>query len=180
MLANQPQWFQYSLVTWCITVAVFIIYEFLRFLLSRFLNRSLKYLRVDPTNDTFMNNGLGIIIAPTVIVVLYSILEFKQVGLTLFAGAGIIVAILGFASQVPFSNIISGVFIAIFKTFLSFVQVRVGKPNDSNVDLRAIYWTQTFTKGFELKIDSYRITKLSKKSKRLKMRSSSILLNLLS
>jgi small-conductance mechanosensitive channel len=38
-------------------------------------------------------------------------------GKTLFAGAGIAAAVIGFASQEAFSNIISGVFIVIFKPF---------------------------------------------------------------
>ncbi len=38
-------------------------------------------------------------------------------GLSLFAGAGIFAAILGFTSQQVFSNIISGIFIVISKPF---------------------------------------------------------------
>jgi small-conductance mechanosensitive channel len=118
MFSNQPQWIEYSVVTLCILAAAFIIHRLLRLLLSRFLKKSSDDLRVDPTNYTFLKNGLGLIILTlTIITILYSIPEFKQVGITLFAGAGIFAAILGFASQAAFSNIISGIFIVIFKPF---------------------------------------------------------------
>ena len=44
----------------------------------------------------------------------------------LFAGAGIMMAILGFAAQQAFSNIISGIFIVIFKPFRVGDLIKVG------------------------------------------------------
>ena len=41
----------------------------------------------------------------------------QSVGTALFAGAGVLAAIIGFASQQAFSNIINGVFILIFRPF---------------------------------------------------------------
>jgi small-conductance mechanosensitive channel len=41
----------------------------------------------------------------------------RDIGTTFFAGAGILAAIIGFASQEAFSNIISGIFIVIYKPF---------------------------------------------------------------
>ena len=43
--------------------------------------------------------------------------KLKSLGVTIFAGAGILAAIIGFASQAAFSNIVSGIFIVIFKPF---------------------------------------------------------------
>ncbi|MBK6829965.1 MAG: mechanosensitive ion channel [Flavobacteriales bacterium] len=47
--------------------------------------------------------------------IIYSIPSFKHIAVTVFAGAGILVAIVGLAAQDAFSNIISGVFIVAFK-----------------------------------------------------------------
>ncbi len=95
-----------------------VIYRVLRFLLRRFLRKSSKQLNVDPTNYKFLNNALNfIVLVATIIIILYTIPEFKKVGITLFASAGILAAIIGFASQAAFSNIISGIFIVIFKPF---------------------------------------------------------------
>ena len=49
--------------------------------------------------------------------IVYAIPSVKHLAVTLFAGAGILVAILGLATQRAFSNIISGVFIVGFKPF---------------------------------------------------------------
>ena len=51
------------------------------------------------------------------IIIFLAIPELESVGLGLFASAGVFAAILGFASQAAFSNIIGGIFIVIFKPF---------------------------------------------------------------
>ncbi len=123
------KWIDYAVFVLAVILIAFLVFRILRFLLKRFLIRSSKQLNVDPTNYAFLNNALNfIVLVITTIIILYSIPEFKQVGLTLFASAGIFAAILGFASQAAFSNIISGIFIVIFKPF------RVGdivKVNDN-------------------------------------------------
>lgn len=90
----------------------------LRTILVRYLNESSRHLRVDPTHYVFLKNALRfLIILGATIVILYTIPELKELGLSLFAGAGIIAAIIGFASQAAFSNIVSGVFLVVFKPF---------------------------------------------------------------
>jgi len=114
----EPDWLNHALWSIIIVVVAFLIYRLLRFFLRRFLLKSSKRLNVDPTNYTFLNNGLGLVtLIITITIILYSIPQFKQIGVTLFAGAGIFAAIVGFASQTAFSNIVSGVFIVIFKPF---------------------------------------------------------------
>lgn len=49
------------------------------------------------------------------VIIFYSIPSFRVLGTALLASAGIIAAIAGFASQQAFSNIVSGLFIVIFK-----------------------------------------------------------------
>jgi small-conductance mechanosensitive channel len=52
--------------------------------------------------------------------------KLKALAITLFAGAGILVAIIGFAAQQAFSNIIGGIFIVIFKPFRVGDMIKVG------------------------------------------------------
>lgn len=115
---TELDWLNHTLWSVIIIVVAFLFYRILRFFLRRFLLKSSKRLNVDPTNYTFLNNGLGLVtLIITITIILYSIPQFKQIGVTLFAGAGIFAAIVGFASQTAFSNIISGIFIVIFKPF---------------------------------------------------------------
>jgi len=101
-----------------ILLLAYLVNRILKAILNRMIRKSSSELRVDPTNYTFLKNALALIIlVAAVIVILYSVPELKQFGVTLFASAGILAAILGFASQAAFSNIISGIFIVVFKPF---------------------------------------------------------------
>ncbi len=51
------------------------------------------------------------------IVVIYNLPPLRQIALSLLASAGIVAIILGFAAQHAFTNIVSGVFIILFKPF---------------------------------------------------------------
>jgi len=66
----------------------------------------------------FLKNSISFILYSVGIYwIFYNIPYFKTLGSALFAGAGIFAAVIGFASQKAFSNIISGLFILIFKPF---------------------------------------------------------------
>jgi small-conductance mechanosensitive channel len=52
--------------------------------------------------------------------------QLKALAVALFAGAGILFAIAGFAAQSAFSNIIAGIFIVIFKPFRVGDLIKVG------------------------------------------------------
>ena len=77
-----------------------------------------KIIKTDPTNFSFLKNAVPFVIFLTAaIFIFYKIPFLRSIGTALFAGAGVIAAIFAFASQKAFSNIISGVFILIFKPF---------------------------------------------------------------
>lgn len=104
-----------------------LLLRLLRYLLGRSLKKSSKELNVDPTKYHFLKNGLNFIVyLGAIIIILYSIPELRNLGLSLFASAGILAAIIGFASQAAFSNIISGIFVVIFKPFRVGDVVQVG------------------------------------------------------
>lgn len=101
-----------------IFILAYIILRMVRAILNKEINKSSDEIRVDPTKYKFLSNALGFIFYTAALIILFiSIPEFRTVGVTLFASAGIIAAIIGFASQTAFSNIVSGIFIVIFKPF---------------------------------------------------------------
>ncbi len=117
-MSTGNKYLDYTILVIGILLVAYITLRILRFFLNKFLNRSSTLLNVDPTQYHFIKNALSFLIyLVALIIILYSIPEFKQFGISLFAGAGILAAILGFASQAAFSNIISGIFIVIFRPF---------------------------------------------------------------
>jgi small-conductance mechanosensitive channel len=75
-----------------------------------------KRLHLDPTVSSFLKNltsaaiyFIGFIAAA------YSVPQWREMFVSVFAGAGILAAIVGFAAQQPLSNIINGLFIVIFR-----------------------------------------------------------------
>lgn len=102
-----------------ITIVVAIVLSLvLRKLLSIFITKYAKRLKADPTNFSFIKNSVGFITyTAAIIFIFFNIPYLKALGAALFAGAGIIAVIVGFASQKAFANIISGIFILIFKPF---------------------------------------------------------------
>lgn len=131
---DQPFW-KYALIIVSAFVIATILSRLINFSLNRFLNSSSLILKVDPTRYRFFKNAVtAIIYILAFTVVIYSIPEFRSLGLTLFAGAGIFAAILGFASQQAFSNIISGLFIVIFKPFRVGDMIQVGTLSSGIVE----------------------------------------------
>lgn len=102
-----------------ITLVIAIVLSVaLRKILNVFITKYAKKLRTDPTNFSFIKNSVGFIIYTSAIIfIIFKIPYLKSLGTALFAGAGILTVVIGFASQKAFSNIISGIFILIFKPF---------------------------------------------------------------
>lgn len=121
-----------------IVVSSYIIVRIGKF----FVRRSLKKTYSEPgdkeipiTGLRFFYNTLSFLVYTiAVIAIIYTIPPFKNIGKALFAGAGIFAAIIGFASQQAFSNIIGGVFLVIFKPFRVGDIIRVGNINEGYVE----------------------------------------------
>ena len=95
-----------------------IITKVFRMIMRRYFERSSQVLRVDPTRYRFFKNAVSFIIfLVAIIIIFYTIPELRTIGVSLFAGAGILAIIIGFASQAAFANIISGLFIVSSKPF---------------------------------------------------------------
>jgi small-conductance mechanosensitive channel len=111
-----------------ILVAAFLVERILFLLLRRAYRRSDKG-REDATRYKFLRNGLRFIVGLSAFgAIIYMIPSFKHVAVTLFAGAGILVAILGFAAQGAFSNIVT------FKPFRVGDLIKIGDLHIGTVE----------------------------------------------
>lgn len=116
-----------SIVIIIIMISAFIAIRLLRFFLSRYLDSASEKLKVDPTNYKFFKNTLSAVIYILAMALsIYMIPSLRTLAVGLLAGAGIFAAILGFASQAAFSNMISGIFIVIFKPLSVHDVVKIG------------------------------------------------------
>ncbi len=80
------------------------------------------------TQYRFLRNAVRtVVVVCAFFAVVYTIPSLRSFAFTLFAGAGLLVAILGFAAQKAFSDIISGIFIVAFKPFRVGDVIQVGQ-----------------------------------------------------
>ena len=112
----------YDLEYWMIVAGILVFAYFFSFILRKILARSIKRksdsLKEDPTKFVFLKNSVFFIVFTIAIIVIFLLTPgLNDIGKGLFAGAGILAATIGFASQKVFSNILSGIFILIFRPF---------------------------------------------------------------
>jgi small conductance mechanosensitive channel len=118
-----------------ILLSSFILSRILKIILKRAINLASKKLQVEPTQYNFLYYAMNLmIILAALILVFYSIPGLRSLGITLFASAGFITAILLFASQQALSNIISGVFIIASKPFRVNDIIKVGDQRLGRVE----------------------------------------------
>lgn len=108
----------YLIIPLAILLLAIIVSKVFRTIMQRYFERSSHLLKVDPTRYRFFKNAVSFIIYLVAFtIIFYTIPELNTLGVSLFAGAGIIAIIIGFASQAAFANIISGLFIVTSKPF---------------------------------------------------------------
>lgn len=128
----------------------FILSRIIRSLIGRFIRNAAQKLKVDPTRYNFFKNAVDFIIFLIATIIIFrSIPLFRDMGTTLLTGAGVLAAIVGFASQSAFSNIISGLFLVIFKPFRVGDRVKIGQLYAG--DIEDITLRHTIIKDFENK-----------------------------
>lgn len=127
--------FLYPLIIISTTLACLILIRIVRIAMNRSLKKASNVLKVDVTRYTFLKNTVSaIIIGLGVIVVFQLIPELKKLGLPIFASAGVLAAVIGFASQQALSNIVGGVFIVIFKPFRVGDLIKIGTHQTGTVE----------------------------------------------
>ncbi len=96
---------------------ILVAYLFNR-IFRRFIERSALLMKTDPTNYQFLRHVItAIIYVLGFSWAVYAVPNLRTVANSLLAGAGILAVAVGFASQHALSNIISGIFIVVFKPF---------------------------------------------------------------
>lgn len=84
----------------------------------KIIAKSAADISTDPTNYKFIRHlAVAVIYLLGIGLAVYSIPALKAIASSLLAGAGIAAVAVGFASQAALSNIISGIFIILFKPF---------------------------------------------------------------
>lgn len=110
-------YYPYVIAVGIILVTIIVSYFFNRFF-NRFMKKSSLILKNDPTNYLFLRHAITAVIYMIGFgMAIFQIETLKAVAGSLLAGAGILAVAVGFASQHALSNIISGIFIILFKPY---------------------------------------------------------------
>lgn len=111
-----------------VTIAIAIIaVKIIKHWINKSLINSADKLKVDVTKYNFLKHATSAIIyLLALFIIFYTIPSLRSFAVTMFAGAGIITAILALASQQAFSNIVGGIFIVIFRPFRVGDNVKIG------------------------------------------------------
>jgi small conductance mechanosensitive channel len=109
-----------------ILAATLLVAYLVNWFFKRLIKKSTEEMKNDPTNYQFLRHAVTAIIYLVGIgVAIFYIPNLKALASSLLAGAGILAVAVGFASQHALGNIISGVFIVIFKPFRVNDRVRL-------------------------------------------------------
>ncbi|MBT3382662.1 MAG: mechanosensitive ion channel family protein [Prolixibacteraceae bacterium] len=139
---------KYIVLILAVLIAAFVLSTVLRKLLNLFIKRNAKRWHTDPTNFSFLKNSASFIVYTIAIVYIFLTVPFlKNINTAVFTGAGIAAAAIGFASQKALSNIISGIFILIFKPFRVEDIIEINSSNKGIVE--EVTLRHTIIKDFE-------------------------------
>ncbi|MTI20341.1 mechanosensitive ion channel family protein [Fulvivirga sp. RKSG066] len=134
-MSIDQQYIDYIIFPLAVLAGAFFLSRVLRYFIRRFVKRMSESMKLDPTKYNFLSNAINfIILILAVMVIFYHIPQLKQYGVGIFASAGVLAAIVGFASQSAFSNIVSGVFIVLFKPFRVGDHISLSKGNSGEVE----------------------------------------------
>ncbi|MBD3261301.1 MAG: mechanosensitive ion channel [Candidatus Altiarchaeales archaeon] len=111
-----------SLIIFLITI---VSAQIILALIDKFVKKT--KLGIDPTHYNFFMHFLrAVIYVFGLAIAVYNIPQLRALSVSILAGAGVLTVILGFASQQAFSNIVSGVFIALFKPIRVGDRIKIG------------------------------------------------------
>jgi small conductance mechanosensitive channel len=104
-------------------------------LMSRILKKGNEFDPAEKTRIRFFKNAISVIIwSGAFWMIIYTIPTLRNLAITLFAGAGILVVIIGLAAQSTFANIISGILIVYSRPFRVGDLIKVGNNYHGFVD----------------------------------------------
>lgn len=139
---------EYWLKIIAVVIGVYLFAFVIRKIMGMMITRQSRKVNVDPTNFSFIKNSISFIAYTAgVVIIFYMTPALSQFTNAIFAGAGILAAIIGFASQKAFSNIIGGIFILIFRPFRVMDTVELG--NGSKGVVEEITLRHTIIRNYE-------------------------------
>ena len=116
-----------------------IIERIVKFILDRIMAKHSKRLKVnDNTRFRLMSHFISALVYLIGAgIAIYSIPALEKLSISLFASAGVIAIVVGFAAQKAFADIIAGIFIAMFQPFrigdIIKFQDKIGEVEDINL-----------------------------------------------
>jgi small-conductance mechanosensitive channel len=149
-LATINGWLKTTIVIILIIILTIMINNIIRKFMRRKLKKSTGLLRVDPTQYNFLKHFVtALIYIMGLVAIIYNIPSLRTFSVSILAGAGVLAVIIGFASQQAFSNIVSGIFIVLFRPFSVGDRLRIG--NDIYGVVEDITLRHTIIQTFENK-----------------------------
>jgi small-conductance mechanosensitive channel len=125
----------YPVIIISTTLVCLFLIKLIRSLMNRSIRRASAILKVDPTKYAFLKNTVSVVIVTIGIVVVFQLIpELRKLGMPLFASAGVLTAVIGFASQQALSNIVGGVFIVMFRPFRVGDLIKIGTLHTGTVE----------------------------------------------
>lgn len=101
-----------------IVLGAIILTRLLHLAINKYSKLNKRFEQADVTRLKFFRNAVSFVIwLLALAAIIYLIPSLRALAVTLFAGAGILIALVGLAAQQAFANIIGGIFIVIFKPF---------------------------------------------------------------
>lgn len=134
-------------------IIIILITAVVYFAFNRMIGRGIKKHMTDDdfdaTNLKFLQRAIGfVIVLVGLSFIIFMIPNLKHIATTILAGAGVLVAVIGFASQQVLSNLISGIMIVVTKPYR--LKDRVTVRSNSGV-VEDITLRHTIIKNYENK-----------------------------
>ncbi len=87
-------------------------------LIKKTMAKRVRFAKIDSIQYKFLGHFInGFIYFIGIVLAVYSIPSIRGIAAPVFAGSGVLAIIIGFAAQQAFSNIVGGIFIAMFSPF---------------------------------------------------------------
>jgi small conductance mechanosensitive channel len=134
-LSDIEKYWKHVVFALIVLAIAFIISLIVKFAIGRFIRIASLKLKADPTKYKFFKNAIDFLVYLIASIVIFkSIPSLNAFGNGLLASAGVLAAIVGLASQSAFSNIVSGIFLVIFRPFSVGDRVKVGQLYTGDVE----------------------------------------------
>lgn len=131
-----------------IVLATFLTAWILKISFKRFVEGNDEVMKDDPTNYKFLYYTLTALVYIVGFgFAMWNVPFLKHVATSMLAGAGILAIVIGFASQQALGNIISGIFIVMFKPYR--INERISLQNTLSGIVEDINLRHTIIRNFE-------------------------------